>query len=267
VQKFLLSLENYSVIQIIGVKMKEIIYEIFSDILRQGPGDDEYTRKAFHIIPALPPKPVVVDVGCGTGAQTMELARICYGNITGVDNYKPYIDQLNEKLKKEELDNASAIVGDMFDLNFDDESVDLIWSEGAIYIMGFENGLIQWEKYLKPGGFIVISEIAWLEEHRPEEVQKFWDEEVPGMLMPDEQKQIINDCGYELLESFSLPKEAWERFYSSVQDRVDKLRLKYEGNGDSLASIESVQNEINIFHKYNDYFGYIYYIMRKKEPE
>ena len=246
--------------------MNELFYEIFSDLPRQGPGDDEYTRKAYHIIPALPPDPIVVDIGCGTGMQTMELARICFGEVTGIDNHKPFIDELNRKIAEEGLDNCKGVVGDMFELDLDYESVDLLWSEGAIFIMGFENGLIQWKKFLKSGGYLVISEMVWLEEHRPEEVQNFFDQEVPGMLMPDEQEKIIDDCGYEIIESIQMPAEVWwGNFYAPLQERVIMLREKYKNNEQSLDLIEKIQLEIDIYKKYNDYYGYIFYIMRRKD--
>jgi SAM-dependent methyltransferase len=51
-------------------------------------------------------------------------------------------------------------------LDFDDETFDIIWSEGAIYIMGFETGVKQWRNFLKPGGYLAVSEITWLTNKR-----------------------------------------------------------------------------------------------------
>lgn len=246
--------------------MKEFFYEVFDNLPRQGPGSDEHTRKAFHIIPTLPPNPKIVDIGCGTGNQTLELARISFGDVTGFDNYRPYIEILNKKIATEGLENCRAFVNDMFELDLEEESIDLIWSEGAIYIMGFENGLLQWKKFLKSGGYLVISEIAWFEERRPKECQEFWDKEVPDMLMPDDQKRIIDECGYELVESFSLPSDVWwGYYYLPLQKNIDRLRQKYADNVEKLNDLDEVQLEIDIFKKYHDYYGYMFYIMRKKE--
>ena len=46
----------------------------------------------------------------------------------------------------------------MDNLPFQNEELDLIWSEGAIYNIGFERGMNEWNKYLKKGGFIAVSE-------------------------------------------------------------------------------------------------------------
>ncbi|MBU1099580.1 MAG: class I SAM-dependent methyltransferase [Bacteroidetes bacterium] len=245
--------------------MNKIFYDIFDELPRQGPGDDEYTRKAYHTIPALDPDPIIVDIGCGTGMQTLELARISFGSVTGIDNHAPFINSLNEAIKSEGLDNCKAEVGDMNNLNLEDESCDLIWSEGAIYIAGFENGLREWKQYLKPGGYIVVSEIAWFEEHRPKELQEFWDIEVPDMLDEETQKSIINNCGFDLVDSFKLPYDAWlTNFYDPLEKRLVLMREKYSGNAEAQKLIEFTQREIDISRSFHDYYGYIFYIMMKR---
>ena len=245
--------------------MNEIFYDIFDGLPRQGPGDNLYTKKAYHIIPALNSDPVIVDIGCGTGMQTLELARISFGNVVGIDNHEPYINRLNEKIRAEGLDNCRAEIGDMHNLNLDAESCDLIWSEGAIYITGFENGLLEWKEYLKPGGFMAVSEIAWFEEHRPKELQDFWDVEVPNMLNEESQKKIIADCGFDLVDSFQLPYEAWlNNFYEPLEKRLVVMREKYSGNEEALKIIELTQKEIDISRSFHDYYGYIFYIMMKR---
>jgi SAM-dependent methyltransferase len=55
----------------------------------------------------------------------------------------------------------------MKDLPFGREQFDLIWSEGAIYIMGFEQGLRAWKVFCKKGGHIVVSDCAWFEQNPP----------------------------------------------------------------------------------------------------
>ena len=245
--------------------MNEIFYDIFSDLPRQGPGKNAYTNKAYHIIPALPEEARIVDIGCGTGMQTMELARISFGEVTGIDNYEPFVKELERKAQAEGLENLSARVGDMFDLKLDYGAYDLIWSEGAIFVIGFENGLEDWMKYLKPGGFMVISEMVWFEEHRPKELLDFFEKHVPGMLFQEEQEKIITEAGYDLVESFRLPDDAWwDNYYTPLEARLVIMREKYEGNSIAMQLIDTVQEEINIARKFGDYYGYIFYILMKR---
>jgi ubiquinone/menaquinone biosynthesis C-methylase UbiE len=112
--------------------LSEVFYELFSDIPRQGPGSDEYTRKAYMSLPDLALQPNILDVGCGSGMQTLELARISTGTITALDNYQPFLDDLRRRAQSAGLDNKIDILnGSMFELPFARGTFDLIWSEGA----------------------------------------------------------------------------------------------------------------------------------------
>jgi len=61
-----------------------IVYEIYEGIDRGGPGSSETTAKAFSIMGELPPNPLILDIGCGHGIQTMELARLSDGYVIGL---------------------------------------------------------------------------------------------------------------------------------------------------------------------------------------
>ena len=67
----------------------------------------------------------------------------------------------------------------MDNLPFQNEELDLIWSEGAIYNIGFERGMNEWSKYLKKGGFIAVSEASWFTSERPAEIEDFWMDAYP----------------------------------------------------------------------------------------
>ena len=106
------------------------------DLIRQGL--NKYTRKAFLMLPPLN-KPRILDIGCGSGCPTMELARLCNGEIIGVDIDQHSLDQLAGKVKREGFDHRVKIEKClMFDISYPDESFDIIWVEGSIYRSGFE---------------------------------------------------------------------------------------------------------------------------------
>ena len=119
-----------------------LICEYFASIERQGPGSPEITLKALGFIDNLTEKSRIADLGCGTGGQTMTLAQNAPGQITGLDLFPYFIDLFNRNARQLNLqDRVKGVVGSMDDLPFQKEELDLIWSEGAIYNIGFERGL------------------------------------------------------------------------------------------------------------------------------
>lgn len=119
--------------------MEEFFYEIFEVLPRQGPGNKASTQKAFKAIPRLPPHPKILDIGCGTGAQTFDLAELTNGDITAVDDHSRFIDILNQKAEQAALSHrVHGKVGDMHSLDFRANTFDIIWAEGSIFIIGKE---------------------------------------------------------------------------------------------------------------------------------
>jgi len=68
------------------------VFTLHEGLPRQGPGSSECTRKAFSFLSGLPARPEILDIGCGAGMQTIELARLCPGcRITAVDIHQPFL--------------------------------------------------------------------------------------------------------------------------------------------------------------------------------
>ena len=153
----------------------KLICEYFSGVERQGPGSPEVTIKALSFIDGLTDDSRIADIGCGTGGQTMVLARHVPGQITGIDLFPDFIDLFNANAAKLNLQaRVKGIVGSMDKLPFQDEELDLIWSEGAIYNIGFERGLREWRRFLRKGGYLAVSEASWFTNERPAEIEQFW---------------------------------------------------------------------------------------------
>ena len=130
-----------------------LICDFLSKMKRQGPGRPNVTLKALSFIDNLTEKSLIADIGCGTGGQTMVLAGHIPGQITGLDLFPDFIDIFNRNAKQSGLqDRVKGIVGSMDNLPFQNEELDLIWSEGGIYNIGFERGLNEWRRYLKCNG-------------------------------------------------------------------------------------------------------------------
>lgn len=247
--------------------MDKYFYEAFCTIPRGGPGNVESTRKALAAIKNLPQSPKIIDIGCGSGIQTMELAKLTGGSITAFDNYEPYRDIVNQKAEDNGLSSSvNFIVGDMFKMDFPVESFDLVWSEGAIFIVGFENGLRDWKKYIKPGGYLAVSEISLFTPNPPKEVYDYFKNMCPDMADYESNRKIIESYGYRIIYHFELPKAAWlDDFYIPLQEKVISMREKYSNIPEAQNTLDSIQAEIDIYEKYSDYYGYIFYIMQKNK--
>ena len=138
-------------------KMPEIFWEIHSGLPREGPGDNESTRKAYRMLKGLPENPRILDIGCGPGMQTIELAKLSSGRIDALDSHQPFLEQLKKSAKKEGVDDIIKTVnGDMFNLSYENSSFDLVWSEGSIFVIGFEKGLREWRRLLTEKGYLVV---------------------------------------------------------------------------------------------------------------
>lgn len=244
-----------------------MFFEIHRDLPREGPGDNQSTRRAFRKLSRLPEDSAILDLGCGPGAQTLELAALSGNKIFPIDNHQPYLKQLYRKAANLGLlDRIHISNQSMHALAFPAASFDLIWSEGAIFILGFENGLKSLKKYLKPGGTIVISELTWLKDNPPKEIKTYWEKEYPPMKTLDENLSTIYDCGFYVIDYFALPPASWlEEYYEPIEQRLETLRGTYAGNPEFEDLAQREKEEATVFKKYNQWYGYVFYIMELKK--
>ena len=74
----------------------------------------------------------------------------------------------------------------------------------------------------------------------------------------------IEACGYELLGKFILPESAWKaNYYNPLEDRLQLLRDQYADDRERIVMIDSIQMEIDVYRQYSQYYGYVFFIMRK----
>ena len=151
-----------------------LFFELFGGLPRQGPGDTASTRRALGLVPGVGPRTRVLDLGCGTGAQSLVLAHSSPACIVAVDNHPPFIDALNREARRLDIaDRLEARVADMRSLDFADGSFDLIWCEGAIYNVGVEAGLRDWRRLLRRNGHVALTEACWRKPDPPAECAAF----------------------------------------------------------------------------------------------
>jgi SAM-dependent methyltransferase len=242
-----------------------LICEYFSSMERQGPGSPEVTVKALSFINNLNNESRIADIGCGTGGQSMVLAQNTQGYITGIDLFPAFIDLFNTNAGKLKLqERIKGVVGSMENLPFQNEELDLIWSEGAIYNIGFERGLNEWRKFLKTGGYIAVTEGSWFTEKRPAEIDAFWQDAYPEIdTIPNKVAQL-QKAGYIPVANFILPENCWtEHFYIPQVEAQEIFLRKYKGNQTAGELIANQRHEALLYSRYKEYYGYVFYIGKK----
>lgn len=233
---------------------------------RQGPGRPEDTTKALGLIDISNKKDLkLADIGCGSGGQTITLAQNIDGHITAVDLVPEFLEELNKKAEVLGLnEKITTLEASMEQLPFHKESFDIIWSEGAIYNMGFEAGIKNWREYLKPGGFIGVSEITWTTNTRPKELEDYWKKECPVIHTASDNMKILEDQGYAIRGYFSLTKSSWmKHYYEPMETRFSPFLQRHPNAETAKRIVEAYEEEIAVYRKYNEYFSYGFYIAKK----
>lgn len=243
----------------------DLICDYYSRLERQGPGSPEMTKKALGYVQGLSPESCIADIGCGTGGQTVVLAQEVSGGVVGVDMLEPFVDRLNQQAKALGLqDRLSGKVASMDCLPFKEGEFDLIWSEGAIYNIGFEHGLKTWRKFLKSGGYIAVSEICWLTDERPDEINDFWCAAYPEIDTVANKEAVMNRAGYEVVASFVLPASCWiDNYYAPQTAIIDEFLKKHDSGEAAKALVAEQREEAELFQRFKDYYSYGFFIGKK----
>jgi SAM-dependent methyltransferase len=207
----------------------------------------------------------IADIGCGTGASTLLLARLLEAQITAVDFLQDFLEVLEGRAEKMGLSDKIAILCcSMDNLPFRDEEYDVIWSEGAIYNIGFERGVKDWRRYLKVGGLLVVSEITWITASRPLDLQKYWEGEYPEIDVASSKICILEKNGYSPIGYFVLPEHCWlENYYWPMQNRFKNFLDRNGNSEEACAIVEAENREIELYKKYKTHYSYGVYVARK----
>jgi ubiquinone/menaquinone biosynthesis C-methylase UbiE len=203
----------------------------------------KYTRKAFLKLPRLE-NPRILDIGCGSGVPTIELAKLSGGEVTGIDTDQSCIEEFNRKIKEENLGSrVKALNLSLSEVEFPDETFDVVWSEGVIGNIGFEASLKEWQRLLKHNGYLVIH---------------YQTSRVADAL------PRIPQHGYSLADTVQLPEDAWwTEFYKPLEEKMSALLHQYRNNSDALNLLKQYKGEMDMVKKNPSNFRAAFYIMKK----
>ena len=251
------------------MKERQLLIDLHRPATRQGPGGEIETRRAIDLANLDRSRPLkIADIGCGTGASTLLLAHELNAKITAVDVLQDFLDELQTRAEHHRVtDQITTLKSSMDALPFSDEEFDVIWSEGAVYNMGFESGISAWRRFLKPGGTLIVSEITWLSSTRPRELQAFWDQAYPEINVASVKIETLEQHGYCPQAYFALSEHCWlDHYYLPMQNRFPALLEKYEHSDEIKAFVEAEHHEIALYEKYKAYYSYGFYVATKCEP-
>lgn len=237
--------------------------EIYGTLPRAGPGSNALTRRALKMMAHLPESPRILDVGCGPGMQTLELLRATSGSAVALDLLPAMLGRIDDQAKKAGLsDRLETLEMDMKAMAFPESSFDVVWSEGAIYFLGFEAGLEKIKKFLKPGGYVAVSEAVWLKPNPPPEVLEFW-KDYPEIDTVPAKLEVIESLGFQVVGHFLLPPSAWtDQYYDPMEERIAEKAAEWRGIPEAETVLNEAKNEISVYRRYSDYFSYAFFVLR-----
>lgn len=224
----------------------------------------DFTRQAFHMLPRLD-HPRILDIGCGQGRATMELARLSSGQVVGLDIDQAALEVLSRRIQEQGLAGRVQVVhGSMFALDFPDESFDVLWAEGALNVIGFGKGLREWRRLIKPAGFLVVHEGAWLRPDPPQAIVDRWQPVFPEIsTIPDYLEQLPR-YGYRSIGHFALPDDFWWRnYYALIAGRIRELRPKCARDQAAQKILDEEQREVDLYRAHRRWYGSAFLVMQK----
>jgi cyclopropane fatty-acyl-phospholipid synthase-like methyltransferase len=234
---------------------------LFGGMEKLSPGSNADT---LHVLRLLPKRQLslVVDAGCGTGRQTLALAKELGVLVHAIDSYQPFLNELVQRAGAAQVEHlVEAHCMDMQAIPQTFRDIDLLWSEGAAYSIGFPNALTTWAPALAPGGLVVVSELSWLKEQAPEEVKEFFRSGYPDMRSVQDNIEVARNAGYKVITTHVLPKQAWvDGYYDTLGPRAKAL-LDHQDAAVRDFAAETV-TEINVFDRSEDSYGYVFYALQ-----
>ena len=235
---------------------------LFGGMAKLGPGGNAHT---LHVLNLLPRRDFqrVVDAGCGTGRQTLVLARALGVPIHAIDLYQPFLDDLMQRAGERGVERLVQTHNmDMRAIPDRFQAIDLIWSEGAAYSIGFADALKLWAPAMAAEGFLVVSELSWLEKEASEAEKAFFGTCYPAMQSVPQNIALAERLGYDLLDTYTLPRETWiDGYYDILGPRAQALSTHPDPAVRAFA-LETLQ-EIELFEHSENSYGYVFYLLQR----
>lgn len=237
-----------------------------ADLPREAPGSEATTSLLLALARragTLPPRPRILDLGAGTGPATVPLVAGTGGTALAVDLHEPFLDALRARADRAGVaDRVETRVADLHDLDgpdldLPDGSADVVWSEGAAYLVGFDTALARWRRLLAPGGVLVLTEAEWTVAHPSPGARAFWGPGYPAMRTTAANVAAAVDAGWTVAATHLLPESDWATYYDPLAARIAELARE----GVAAEHLAAVREEIDVRARHGGEYGYTGYVL------
>lgn len=232
--------------------------EFYREMPRGGPSDPTSRRRALAFMRDLPVAPSILDLGCGPGTSSAELATMTAGRVIACDLQAPFVaGQVLAARGNGEAAAVHGVCGDMASVPFGTGTFDLVWSEGALYSIGFRHGLRVCAELVRPGGYLAASEAVWTVPDPPDEIRAWWAAEYPDIDTIEVKVADVAHAGFDIVGHFTLPASAWrEYYYRPMLARIAALRVVWARDEVGLGVLTELEHEASMFERFGHTYGY-----------
>ena len=227
------------------------------------PGGKEYTLTAGQLA-GLNKKSQVLDIACGHGAASLNLARKFGCRATAIDIEESFIAEGTAIAKKEKLDKLiKFIAGDFNKQKFNANSFDMIVAEGgALSYIGRDDGLKRARRLLKKNGYIEISDLILRGKTLSREVKDIFLSGDLDLETEESYRTLLKINGFEIVFCSYVAKQYWEAYYENIKKNLQNRK----GYFSDKKVRESFNKEIRFFYKRRDLdqLGYLFIVAKKR---
>lgn len=211
----------------------------------------------------LTPASRVLDMGCGLGEGSVNLAREFRSRITAIDLSEENIGFARKLAVKKSVSHLITFTaGNVCEADFSKEPFDLILAEGGVLsFVSREKGLSLAYRWLTPRGWLAFSDLILLAEKMPNDIKKIFGDEKYRYESESSYRKFVAAAGFDIQFMCLVPQSGWDNYYAHMARRLEDDKGFF---GDKRIKL-AFHKEIDVFYRLEGYkyVGYLYCIARK----